>query len=693
MLWVVAVALAGGLVETGEVEISAAPAEAVDAAKAALDARRFDEAAAAYGALAEAGGGVPARVAQAVALYEAGEMQAARKAAEQALAKEPANVPAMNVLGLAMVDGGDVAGGLAKLEEAAKKATGEWKARVLVNVGLARYDRGDAAGAKAALDEARGLATGSLAQSVIDAQTTVAGLSGNDAGVGKSLGRGDLVGAKAAAKQLEDAARTRRDRIAAAITTAAVERAEGRLDAAAKRLEQATKEAREAGLVREAAVALGNLGLVQSLGGRLPLAADTLRAGVKLASEGGYKVVEVDLRCELGIVLVHLGELDAAEAEQRAAGALLAGMTYAQGVARQAELGGDVAAARGDLPTAEKALSAAVSHHEKLGRPMDAARAATSLAAAFEPTDPAKARVWGGRAEGLFAKAGEALGPAHVAMALALADARAGKNDLALQGFARAAELAGKVGGERAQTVARIARDNAAALLAAAGTEVPEGSDLGPLVERQKKLDAAMAAFDAGLVAYNQRKWDEARGRFQEARAGFEKVSEPEYALRARRAAAWAVYNQTAALPAAKAYPTWQQLVEETAKLDEPELFTRTYAASALAAHQLGQGDPGARLVECAKNGERLGLRDVAARCHGAIAEREGDLDERAKHARAAHALAPADAAAVYACYAVAVDAYNAGRNELAVEMATLAKPNAGQLKGAVDEVLKAAGG
>jgi hypothetical protein len=88
---------------------------------------------------------------------------------------------------------------------------------------------------------------------------------------------------------------------------------------------------------------------------------------------------------------------------------------------------------------------------------------------------------------------------------------------------------------------------------------------------------------------------------------------------------------------------------------------------------------------------ERYGIPDVGARCHGALAEREGDLDARAGHARAAQALDATDKASSYALYVVAVDAYNAGRNDLAIELATLARPNGGSLTGALDEVLAAA--
>jgi len=58
----------GGLVETGEIDLTGTASDAVSAARVALDARRFEEAASAYGAIADAGGGPSARVAQAVAL-------------------------------------------------------------------------------------------------------------------------------------------------------------------------------------------------------------------------------------------------------------------------------------------------------------------------------------------------------------------------------------------------------------------------------------------------------------------------------------------------------------------------------------------------------------------------------------------------------------------------------------------------
>ena len=471
-----------------------------------------------------------------------------------------------------------------------------------------------------------------------------------------------------------------------------------RSDASVQRLEQVIRDAREGGMLREAAIGLGNLGLAQTLGGRHPLAADALRAGAAQAQKGGYKVVEVDLRCELGLVLVNQGLAAEAEAEHRAAGALLGGMDYPQGVARQAELGGRIAALKGDTAKATTSLSRAVQYHEGLGHWMDAARVATALAAALQPTDTAQAQTWAGRAEGLFAKAGDPLGPAHVAMARALADARAKKLDSALAGFAKAAEAAEKTGGTRGTTVARIARENAAQTLVMLGqtedvARLAAQAGVGDLVKRQQELQTAFSAYDAGLAAFDKQDYTNAKSQFQTARTAFEKLGEAGYALRARRAAAWSVYNQTVALPTTTAYPAWQQLVEETAHVEDQELFTRTYAAAALAAQALKQGDPSARLEECTKMAERAALPDVGAKCHGALAERDGDLEARAKHARAAYALAPAEAASVYALYVVAVDAYNADRGPLAIELATMARPNAGKLQGALDEILAAARG
>ncbi len=694
-------AWAGGLVDVGELELSSDTGEAVSAAREAFGAMDFARAATLYAALADSGGGVPARLSEAVARYEGGDIHGAERAASQVLLAQPGNAAAANLLGLCLVDGGSVVKGLAQLEQAraaAQKAgDSATVARTWVNRGLALLDVGDPAGAAAAFDAATTASDRpDIGAAVAQGRDAVKGLQGNDRGVGQLLGRGKLAEARSAAQLALGVAAVPRQKVTAAIDLAAVERAEGNLDGAAGRLAGAVVAAREAGMAREVAVALGNLGLVYALGGRLPLAEDSLRAGAVAARDGGYKVVETDLRNELGLVLVNLGRLADAEAEQRAAGALLATMDYPQGVVRQAELGGVLAGTRGDVDTARGALSQAVSWHESRGRVLDAARVATELAAALEPTDPAGAESWARRARGYFSQAGDPMGGAHVAMARALADARAQKLEIALKGFAEAAGLAEKVGGGRGAAVAKVARDNAAQTLVALGAgqdiaKVAAQEGLGDLIARQAAMKAGFDAYDAGLKAFEGSTWEEARARFQAARGAFEKLGEDAYAQRARRAAAWSSYNALVRLPVAKAYPSWRALVDETTHVDDPELFTRAYAAAALAAHQLGQGDPRARLEECGRRAEQIGLNDVAARCHGALAERDGDLDLRAREARTAALFAPGGDAAVYALYAVAVDAYNAGRADLALELAREARPHAGNLAQALDDLIRTA--
>lgn len=698
-------ARAGVVVEAGELAVETSSADTLAQARTAFDSGKFDEAAALYGALADAGGGARARVAQAVALYESGYVRAARAAAERALATSPKDFDALNLLGLALVDGGAVDAGIEKLESARKLAASSGntggEARALVNLGLAWLDRGEKEKASAAFTAAQPLAQAAgdarTLRAVADGLAAVAALGGTEAGVGNLLGKGQTSAARTAAVAAQGKATTRRERLNADLDLAAVERAEGKLDAASGRLGRVVKEARETGMSRELAVGLGSLGLVESIGGRLPLAADTLLAAAQEAKAGGYRVIEVDTRCELGLVYAHLGRLDEADAQQRAAGTLLAGMAYPQGMARQAELGGAVAAARGDLTTASDALASAYNYFIGLGRQLDAARAATTLAAAWQTKDRAKADSWGKKATDAFARAGEPLGPAHVTLARALADGRAKNLDAALAGFAKAAELAEATGGGQATALARIAREDAAQTLVLLGHDrdiaaLASQQGLSDIVARSQKLEAGSDAYDEGLAAYNAGQFDTARQRFVAARLAFEALGETAYADRARRAATWAVYNQLATLPTAKAAPSWQAVVEEAAKVDDPELYARTYGAAVLAAHQTGQKDLRARMDECVRLAGNAGLTDIASRCHGAIAEAEGDLDDRANHARLALLLTPTDPATAYSLYNLAVDAYNGGRNELALEMGKAALPHAGGLTASVQQVIDAAG-
>ena len=700
----IAPAQAGELVETGEMEISKSSNDAVAEAAKSLKEGRFDAASTLYAALAEAGGGAEARYWEALARYEGGDLRGARKAIEEVLKLKPESLSAVNLLGLILVDGGSVDEGIRRLtwvrDQALAANDPVSQAKALVNLGLAELDRGNAAAATALLQQAKELADRLGDQRILtaaaDTLSAVSSLSGQDAGIGRLLGKGDTKGARAEAERLQQRAQSRRDRVEASILLASVERAEGRLDSSVARLSEAVKEARAAGMVREEAMALGNLGLVQSVAGRHALAADALLAGAARAQSGGYRVVEVDLRCELGIVLARLQKYDEAAAQQKLAGVLLAGMDYPQGAARQAELGGMIAAGRGDLATATGALARATSHYEGLGRPLDAARAATGLAAALEPTAPAEADRWARKAESLFAAAGDSLGPAHVAIARGLADARAKKLPEALAWFGRAAELGRTAGGSRGAYLEAIARENAAQTLVMLGASedvarLAAEQGLSDLVGRQRDLQQAFDSYDQGLASYNARDWESARQKFLASRSLFEKSGELAYARRAQTSAAWATYNQLLNVPAKDSLARWSALVQEVVKLEDQELYVRSYSASAMAALKAGQTGLETRLSECVRLADSAGLNDVSARCHGALAEGDGELKARAGHARAAFALNPAEAVGIYALYVVAVDAYNAGETGLALELARMGRPQAVELAAELDALIKGA--
>jgi tetratricopeptide (TPR) repeat protein len=291
-------------VEVGDIEVAETARETVIQARTALDAGRFEDAASLFGALAEGGGGAPARTAQAVALYEIGDLHAAKKAADTAVRLAPADPAALNILGVVLVDSGSVREGIERLDDARKRAhRADRKAtetRALVNLALARVDLGEATAALIDLDDAEEIAKDAgdlgLSAAVASARTAAHALAGTDSGVGALLGKGQVGRARKAGEAALAAAKTRRQRIVATRDVAAVDRAEGRLDDAARKLADATSRAREAGLVREQIAALVDLGLVQGLAGRSGPAADTLRAAARLAKDAGYRVLEVDAR-------------------------------------------------------------------------------------------------------------------------------------------------------------------------------------------------------------------------------------------------------------------------------------------------------------------------------------------------------------------------------------------------------------
>ena len=179
-------------------------AETVTEAQAALAAGRFGDAAGLYRALAEGGGGASARVAEAIAYYEVGDLNSARYAVDLALDVAPKDTAAQNVKGLLLVDGGDVQKGIEMLKAAKASAHAAGRkaseARAGVNLARAWLDTGDTKAALTEADTATKLA-GEAGESAVvaaagEVRAAVALLEGTDSEVGALLGKGQTGSAR-----------------------------------------------------------------------------------------------------------------------------------------------------------------------------------------------------------------------------------------------------------------------------------------------------------------------------------------------------------------------------------------------------------------------------------------------------------------------------------------------------------------
>lgn len=362
------------------------------------------------------------------------------------------------------------------------------------------------------------------------------------------------------------------------------------------------------------------------------------------------------------------------------------------------ELEAGVAAADGRPDAAALAYAQAVAWYEAHGRSADAARAAVSCAAALEGSDPEQAAAWGRRALAAFERAGDPLGPAHLALARGLARARAGDLTGALRRFAEATELAQAQDSPQARQLAATAQANAARALVGLGAS-PEGAQrsasegVDALVAHQSALVAALALYDQGLAAYNAGRYTAARAQFAESQRRLLALGERAYADQARRAAAWAAYNVAVGLDPQQSWPFWAEILGEAQQLDDVELHARAAVAQAVCAQRLGMPTAAQNLQDAAKGAEGAGLPELAAQAWAARADAPLSLAERAGSARRALALAPQEPASAYAMYSVAVDAYNQDQPELARALAEEVLPRAGSLRDAVEGVLRATGG
>ncbi|MCB9759001.1 MAG: hypothetical protein H6739_04110 [Alphaproteobacteria bacterium] len=671
----------------------------VDEAYAALAERRFNDAAELFGALAEGGAGEDARYLRGLSLYEAGELRAAAVALEGL-----SSAQARNVLGLCRVDMGDPEAGIALLEAARAEGSAAVSGRAALNLGLVRMDQGALGDAealfRAAADTAASNGDAGLERAAAQSLAALAARRGQAAEggldqVADALRRGAIEAAAAEAERLASAAASRRDRVEAGLAAGAVLRARGQPDHAVSVLTEALAEARAGGLARETAQALASLGVSHALAGRLDLGLTLLAEAEETARTGGYRVSALDYGVERAMLAVRQERVDAAAEQLPVLEDAVRGMEHPLGRARVHELDGAIHAARREVEPAEAAFAKALQFYEARGFHGDAARVAVSMAGLTAEQEPDASAPWRARALAAFEQASDPLGPAHVDMAIGLARARVGDLEGALAAFSSARETAAALPGAHARFVASTAEINAArALVALGATEdaarVAAAQGLDGAIAHNAALQQALNAYDAGLNAYDAGRFQEARRLFEQAASGFAGVGESSYEARARRALAWSAYNIAVALPPAESFPFWGELVGEAARLEDVELEARAATAAALTSMKLGTLSGPEPLLRAAEKATAAGLPEVAARAWGALAELDGPVEARAGYARKAFALAPDEVGAIYAMYAVSVDAYNADRPDLARALAAEVLPRAGDLRDAVEGVLEA---
>jgi tetratricopeptide (TPR) repeat protein len=707
--WVLWVALAyGGDVSvilpgtSDEVVFETDAAAEIEGAMADLAARKYDEAAKRFAALADAGNNPHLRYLEAAARYEAGDLRLADAASSKGLEKGPDHAALLNLRGLVLSDLGQGDEALKALEKALAKAGSDeaLKARIVLNRGRVKLDRGQATDAEADFTEAKKLATAAGANDVValadENLTLVAALQGKP-GASDTLGKvaeklraGDVAGAKAAIPKVSGS--DRRGKVQALLAEGNVLRAEGRVDAAAGKLNDAYALAKEGGLVREQGYALAQLGVVYGVAGRYELALERLQEAIGLVSGTSFKVNEIAWRAEAGRVAVRMDDLDQARAQLAAAKKASTGVQDPLGLARLSELEGLIAA-RGDQPgPAVEALGKALTEFETRSAWAEAARIATEIVEVQAGRDEAALAKAKEKAVALFAKAGDTLGPAHVGIAEGLGRHRRKDLEGALKAFVAAAESAEAAGTDRGRTVARIAREDAAQALIALGHSAEaakKASEFGleDALKRQETFGRAEKAYEAATAAFNAGKYDEAKTGFEGAYKDLLAAGEDGYALKARKGRAWAEFNATVGKDPTVALPIWQRLVEEGTMLRDPELRVRSMAAAALDSAALEKPSAAVSLKAAAEAAEQLGLTTVAGQCWAEYAVRGPDLDSKERAARRAWELRKGDKIGTYAMYSVAVDAYNDGDYKLAIEISDEILPTAGELKPSVQSV------
>ncbi|MCB9682943.1 MAG: hypothetical protein H6733_15870 [Alphaproteobacteria bacterium] len=666
----------------------------LDTAGAALDAGAFDDVI----TLVHPLDGARARLLEAVAQYELGELRAAERLAAAGLAIDPSDAGLLVLHGLVLADlgrGDEAIGPLAAAISSADRAgDAALGVRARLHRGLVDEDQGHPERARTWWTEARTRASAAaLPDLAAEATALLAGLDVHGATdlvgrVADALRRGDTAAAHGA---LEASRPGRRGATRAAIARGMVARADGRLDDAADLLKAAVVGAEAGGLLREASAARLELAQVLVVGGAVDEARTVLADALQRVGGSSLAVREADLRLALGRLEVRAGHADAAAAQLEAVRRVVAGLDHPAFGPAVRELGGMVRAAQGAPADGSAELLAASAAWTALGFHADAARAGAeavrTAAVSGRGVDAARAV-----ALAAFEAAHDPRGPIHVALSAGLGATEARRTDEALAAFAEALRRARAVDDARLVAVAEHDLAEALVVLGHDRGAVDGLSDeaLQDAVARHARFLAARKAFDAGRRAFDAGQWSQARTSFSDAVRDFDGLGEERALREARRGRAWSTYNLAVASEPLMAVALLDGLAGEGEAVGDGDLSVRVEASGAIAAGRAGVQGAASRLRAAAPRAVAGGMPGLAARCWAGLSELPIDLDDRVAAARSAFRLDPKDVGA-WAVYGVAVAAYRADALELARTLVDEVGRQDGELGEGIDALRRAA--
>ncbi len=603
------------LVAGDEVTFASDADAAVQAAVEAYESGAYADASRQLTALVQAGGDEAVWTLHVAALYEAGRLRAAERAAAEARAAFPDDVP-LSVLGaivLADLGRGDEARG--PLEEARRRASGAWLVRAWLAEATLHEDGGDLAAADRALDAAsrampRGTDWAQLADVVARRKAALAQHQAVDrvGRVSDALGAGRLDAASQVAEAGSDD--TVREAVRRDIGRAMVARARGDMTGAITHGRAALRAADDAGLLRESV--LGRLELARALAG----AGRREEAAARLADAESL-VSGTSLTVRAAEVLVARVLLAARDRQGEAATGALARLEaldvdqMPEAVGRRAEEArAAVAALGGDPEAAATRLTAVARSWRSAGRPAEAARVQLERVRvrAAMPAEPRKDTLDREVRETLVA-AGLRAPEAEVLAATALGRADAGDLVGAIAWLEEARDMATADPSLRGRIDGWI--DEAAQRLGVTG---PDGG------ERVVQIDEGIRAYQAGRVAFESGDTAAAAEAFGRAVALLDRAGDTDRAAQARQAWLLARWNVAMGDPATPS-SVHTAIAAEASSAGLSELEARAGASAALAADREGTVDP-QRLGAAADAAHRAGLLGLARACLAARARR-----------------------------------------------------------------------